>query len=183
MKLHGQHGLAPIKGLVRRQRGGGQQARAFGQVEGVAMPVERGTASQVPQRRVLPGIRQGHGRPADFLGLARIDARAQGRGDDLRAQADAQRGPHLKHTLTHGVDLGLQPRVKAGVVDTDGAAQHHQQIGPGQGRRVDGLHARVQVLDVEATLGQHGGKDAQILKRQVANNQTFHERSSLGGVH
>ncbi|WP_244411115.1 hypothetical protein [Nitrospirillum viridazoti] len=42
------------------------------------------------------------------------------------------------------------------LIHADGAAQHHQQVGIGDGRVVQVVHRRLAIPDIPAAGGQHG---------------------------
>ena len=129
MELQGQLSRPGPEGLVGRDVRGGQQAGAGRQVEGIAVPVQHGGPAQGGQGRGFPGLRQVQAAPADLLGLAGIDGRAQGLRHELGAQADAQQGTAFGQTAADEFLFPRKEGVGRPVVDAHGAAQDDTQVG------------------------------------------------------
>ena len=98
VELQGQLPASGAEGLMRRHGAGGQQFRSGGQIKGVAVPVQHRGVLQFGQRPALPGRGQLQRAPADFLAAPGVNPRAERRGHQLRAQADAQQGAARSQT-------------------------------------------------------------------------------------
>ena len=108
---------------------GGQQGGGGRQVEGIAVPVQHGGPAQGCQGRGCAGFRQLQAAPADLLGLARIDRRAQGLCHELGAQADAQQGPSFAQAAADELQFTGKEGIGRPVVDAHGTAQDDAQVG------------------------------------------------------
>src|SRR6185437_13717172 len=84
----------PGEGLVQIARRRGEEPGAFGQVEGIAMPMQhRRVVAQRRQARGAPRIGELKRRPADLFAPAGIDARTERPRHELAAEADAEHRP------------------------------------------------------------------------------------------
>ena len=85
--------------------------------------------SERDKRRFAPIGRQPDQAPTDLLLARRIDAGAEHGGEELRAEADADdRLAAGERRLDHREVL-FQERVAVDLVDADGRAEHHENIG------------------------------------------------------
>ena len=93
MALKGKRGFAPRECLMQAGFRAGQQDGVLRQIEGIAVPVEHEGVlrGEMTHRRRIARGRQQQWRPADFLRAAGIDRSAERAGDELRAEADAER--------------------------------------------------------------------------------------------
>jgi len=129
MELEGEGVVAEGEGLLVVEFGFCEMDGAGGEIEGVAMPVEDGKAGG--DERVEPGRRGGVGcglerGPADFrAALAGIDARAEGGGHELGAEADAEDGFLGLDAAGDEGDFVFEEWVVVVVVDADGAAEDY----------------------------------------------------------
>src|SRR5713101_2924547 len=92
MKLQAVDAIAKPKCLVAADCGRGQQFATRREIERLAVPV-KGVfrATQSLEERVAAGrIRERDRRPSDLLNRVLVDTGAEGFGDQLRAQADAE---------------------------------------------------------------------------------------------
>lgn len=80
------------------------------------------------QGRGAPGRIEADRREAQFHVAARIDRRAQRRGDHLAAKAYAQRRPVGGQTRGELFDLGRDPGMDVGFIDAHRAAHHDEEI-------------------------------------------------------
>jgi hypothetical protein len=110
MELERQHlAVVDAEGLMRRDRGLGEPGRATRQIESVAVPMQHPELvfGERDERRFAAVRGEAEQAPADLLLAAGINAAAKHRGDELRAEADADdRLAAADHRLDHG-ELGL----------------------------------------------------------------------------
>ena len=172
---------APLEGLVAAQVGGGQALGTFGQIEGVAVPVQHGGKGAV-ERGQHGGCAFGgelQGLPADFLGGAGVDARAERTGHELCTEADAQRGAIGLQAGAQQVQFVVEEGVEGFLVGADGPAEHDEQIGRESIQTREGVDACIEILHGVAAGAQQGGEGSQILEGNVADGDgVFHGRAA-----
>src|SRR5438105_8118571 len=90
MKLECEQRFAVTEGLVSTNCRGGEEFRAFGKIESVAMPMEDGHTFEAPHRTVFTREAKRKRSPSDLLCRTRIKVRTQGAGKKLRAKTTSQ---------------------------------------------------------------------------------------------
>jgi hypothetical protein len=107
----------------------GQQRRAVGQLEGVAVPLERGEgARRVAEDRVAGGCGcQLDGQEADLGPLPLVDPRAERGGQELRPEADAPDRHVGLDRLAQQPLLVTEPWMTRVLVGAHRAAHHHDR--------------------------------------------------------
>jgi hypothetical protein len=174
---------------TRRRRG-----EAFGagwELEEVAMPVQDGQSIQVAQRSVAAGFGQFDRRPADFLN-AGGDARAEGNGHELGAQANAERRRAGCESGAQRLDLRIQKGVEVALIGADRAAEDNQQISRLGLDRPQFVDAGVEVANAVAGNLQRACKGAEVLEVHMPDCQSgsqftspdrgSHDHGSAGGI-
>jgi hypothetical protein len=129
-----------------------------------------GCSPRAARQELGAGLAQAQAAPADFLAPAGVDPGAQGLGDELGAQADAQGRPPRRQTLFQGGAFRVQEGVAVGFIDADGAAQHHGEVGFPQGGR-EIVDAGLQGGDRPAPLRQHFAENTRVLEGHVTDDR------------
>jgi len=123
MELHAVRVLEAERLVLVRARTS-ERHRALGQLEGVAVPLQRRERlRQRPEDGVAPSlVRQLHRQHTDLRPLPGVDARAEARGEELHAEADAPEREAGAYGVGHELLLVAQPRQLALVVHAHRAA-------------------------------------------------------------
>jgi len=108
---------------------------------------------------------------ADLDRPGRPDLCAQGLGQELRAEADTERGAAAVESRRDGGLRGAQERVAIVVVHPDRSAEDDEQVGPVDGVRVELVDAGIEKGGLVAALRQQGSEDAEVFEGDVADGE------------
>jgi hypothetical protein len=165
--------LAVAERLQLRERGGRQRLRARREVEDVPVPVQRreGGLDVVEEGVARRAAAQLHLVPADLLAARRAHRRAEGRGQQLRAQADAQDGAAGVDGLPDQPLLRGQGGMLRLVVDAHRAAHDDQAGGVAEplGHGATLVDADEHGLDLAR--GERGGDQARAFGGRVLQDE------------
>src|SRR6266851_2930987 len=170
MALQGKSVAFPGEGLVLVAWRRGEQARAFRQIESVAMPMQhRRAVAEWRQAGSAPDLGELQRRPADLLARAGVDTRTQRARHELAAEADAEHRPAAGETMLDDAQLVHEEGVELLLIGADRPAQHDQEIRRrhlGSGEVVD---RSIAIGDRPAATLEQRGEGAEILERDVAD--------------
>ena len=175
MELQGQGEAADGEGLMGVAFCPGQMERAGGQVKGIAMPVKDGERGREERGEPFGRIEIRRGlerRPADLFSIeAGIDARAEGGGHELRAQADSENGLAGGKALGDEGDFIFEKRVFLVVIDADGTTENDEKVAGRGLRQGEGGLRGVDVLDFKASRAERGFEGAKVFEGYVAEDE------------
>ena len=136
MKLQGIGIGAVTEALIQGAFGVAEFTGTFGQVEGVAVPVERHEGvTEIAEQGITVHVSVDlHGIPANLLGRRGVDACAESRGQQLTAEADPEDRFALIEGRRNQPQLVREKRVAGRLVDAHGAAHDNEARGV-EGRR------------------------------------------------
>lgn len=159
------------------------QARSVdGEIEGVAVPVKgHGQVAKGCQAGGLAGLCQLDGRETDLLALARVDSRPGCSCEQLRAEADAQRGSVVFEAALYRPSFVFQERVGVLVPGADRSTEYDEQVGCQgiQRRQVGG--AGIHGDGLESGRLEDGRECAEILEGDVPDGKTsLHACQAIG---
>ena len=137
-------------------------------------------ALQGLQRRTLAFISQQQWRKADLLATTGGDVGTECARHQLRAEADAQRGPLLLQPTLQQRDAVVEEGIAINIVDADRAAQHDQQVGGFGG--VERVDTGLQYLQLPALCRQQWLQGAEVFKGDVLqDDRVLHAEAPLLG--
>lgn len=179
MELEAPGGRSGAERLALGRPGARQDTGVRGRDDAVAVPVEHGRSLRQRADDRVVAVHVPQRRPADLAGAAHLGARPYGQtldtGEELSAQAHAQRRYPGAQRVGQEVPLQLQRRVARQVVRVHGAAHddqprqvgHRRQIVRRGARRVDQVaDVGVEAAAVQRVQDQAGLLDLDVLEEQ-----------------
>lgn len=171
---------------MRAPVGGREQRRAFGEIEGVAVPMENGHGRAVrfemAQRGSASRLGQRERRPAEFRLARRIHPRAERPRDELRPETDAERRQTGRDALFEHREQRREMGIVGVFVRADRPAEHDEQRRIERIGRIDAPAPDVEIAHEMTAIAEDVFETAQIFEIDVANRQDFmfHRRHSVG---
>ena len=164
--------LSPAETLMEADPGPGQQCRILRKIEGVAVPVEHEGLfrTNVPDRRFIARGRKNERRPADFLLAVRIDPGAERAGNELRAEADSERGLIGRKALLEACNLVLKEWIEIILIGADGSTENDEQIRRQKINCAPVSDRRFDITDPPTPRVEKLGQDPKIFKGNVPDH-------------
>lgn len=178
MKLKSEQRFPVTEGLVPTNCRGGQEFGALGKIESVTMPMKHGHTFEAPHRTMFACGAKRKRRPSDLFCRARINVRTQGPGKKLRAKTNSQQGAGKIYPLLNDGDFVSEERILVFLIDSNRAAQDHQQVAISEFGAMEIAYSDVAIMDLITAGSEDSFKGAEVFEVDMPDGRCgFHRQA------